>query len=93
METRRLDAKQKLFLNIAFLLVAGGIVWVLWSAPPETTKKIPKDDKHLKFYSMGKKEAEKECEACHRPDGEAPLPQDHPPKYRCLFCHKKVGVR
>jgi hypothetical protein len=19
----------------------------------------------------------------------APLPDDHPPKYRCLFCHKR----
>jgi hypothetical protein len=39
---------------------------------------------------MEKKAAEKFCEECHNPEGEAgPLPKDHPPKYRCLFCHKK----
>jgi hypothetical protein len=29
------------------------------------------------------------CGPCHNPEGEAPLPEGHPPKYRCLFCHKK----
>jgi hypothetical protein len=38
---------------------------------------------------MDKKEAEKFCEECHSPEGVAPLPEDHPPKYRCLFCHKR----
>jgi hypothetical protein len=26
---------------------------------------------------------------CHSPDGVFPLPDGHPPKYRCLFCHKR----
>jgi hypothetical protein len=39
--------------------------------------------------TMDKKEAEKFCEECHSPEGVSPLPKDHPPKYRCLFCHKR----
>jgi mono/diheme cytochrome c family protein len=38
---------------------------------------------------MGKKEAEKFCIECHAPEGVFPLPEGHPPKYRCLFCHKR----
>jgi hypothetical protein len=38
---------------------------------------------------MDKKAAEKFCEECHNPEGVAPLPENHPPKYRCLFCHKR----
>ena len=34
-------------------------------------------------------DTEKHCGACHAPEGQAPLPEGHPPKYRCLFCHKK----
>ena len=41
------------------------------------------------IFLYGKKEAEKFCGECHNPDGAAPLPDGHPPKYRCLFCHKK----
>ena len=73
-----------------FLLLCAGIFWFLWSAPPESTAKLPQDEIHSRFYPMDRKEAEKECETCHHPDGEAPLPADHPPKYRCLFCHKKI---
>ncbi len=78
-----------LLYNILFLLVCGGIFLFLWEAPPETTAKLPRDAKHLKFYDMKKKEAEQYCQECHRPDGEVPLSKEHPPKYRCLFCHKK----
>jgi hypothetical protein len=39
---------------------------------------------------MKKKEAEKQCDQCHSSEGVAPLPDDHPPKYRCLFCHKRT---
>ncbi|MEW6218192.1 MAG: hypothetical protein AB1634_01475 [Thermodesulfobacteriota bacterium] len=78
------------FMNLAFVAVCGGIFLFLYNAPPETTAKLPFDDDHARFYPMDKKAAERECEACHRPDGSAPLPPDHPPKYRCLFCHKKL---
>ncbi|MGV1098306.1 hypothetical protein ACUUL3_02720 [Thiovibrio sp. JS02] len=81
--------KKNRILNILFVLSCVGILIFLLKAPPESTKKIPRDDNHLKFYEMGKKEAEKYCESCHVPKGTAPLPADHPPKYRCLFCHKK----
>ncbi|MFZ5773931.1 MAG: hypothetical protein ACOY3Z_00370 [Thermodesulfobacteriota bacterium] len=81
--------KNTLLLNLLFAAVCGAILIFLLKAPPESTKKLPKDEIHQGFYGMGKKEAEKQCERCHRPDGEAPLPEGHPPKYRCLFCHKR----
>ncbi|MCF6178166.1 MAG: cytochrome c [Geopsychrobacter sp.] len=78
------------------LVLLGGliIVIVLWMAPAETTKHLPQNDTHQKFYAMvqkdgtaGKKAAEKFCQNCHNPD-QVPFPADHPPKLRCLFCHK-----
>ncbi len=75
-----------------FLLLGGAaIIGVLSMAPPETTKHVPKDEIHTKFYDIvkkdGKKAAEKFCEDCHNADG-VPFPEDHPEKFRCLFCHK-----
>ena len=75
------------------LLILGGvaIIAVLWMAPEETTAPVPKDDDHLRFYTIvkeeGKKAAEKFCDECHNDDG-VPFPPEHPPKSRCLFCHK-----
>ena len=77
--------KQKLF-NIAFLLVSVIIIIVLLLAPKETTPRLPKDNDHKKFYNMKKKEAEKFCDECHKK-----LSPKHPPKFRCLLCHKKSG--
>lgn len=73
------------------VLLALGIVAVLWAAPEESTRKTPFDATHEKFYSMvkqeGKKTAEKFCEECHNQQ-QLPLPEGHPPKARCLLCHK-----
>lgn len=75
------------------LLLLGGllIIVILWMAPEETTTQVPKDDNHLRFYDIvkqnGKKAAEKFCLDCHNDDG-VPFPAEHPPKNRCLFCHK-----
>ena len=74
-------------------LIAGAVILlaVLWFAPAESTKPVPKDETHMRFHELvktdGKKAAEKFCEDCHNDDG-VPFPEDHPPKYRCLFCHK-----
>jgi len=85
-----MNNKKTLVANIVFVAICGALFWVLWSAPPETTAHLPHDDDHERFFAMKKKEAEKHCEKCHNPDGDAPLPEDHPPKYRCLFCHKRT---
>lgn len=75
------------------LLIAVGILILafLWQAPPESTSRVPYDDIHRRFYDLvktdGKKAAEKFCEECHHADG-VPFPPGHPPKSRCLFCHK-----
>lgn len=86
---RATGKNNRLFLNIAFLAVSGGILFFLFIAPKETTVHLPHDDIHNKFHAMKKKEAEAFCTECHAPDKIAPLPTNHPPKYRCLFCHKK----
>jgi hypothetical protein len=81
--------KKTLIYNIIFVLVCGGLFLFLWNAPPETTAHLPHDEIHEKFMPMGKKEAEKFCNDCLAPDKGAPLPEDHPPKYRCLFCQNR----
>jgi len=81
--------RRTLFYNILFLAVGAGILLFLLNAPPETTVKLPLDDNHRPFQTMKKKEAETHCEKCHSKEGGMPLPEGHPPKYRCLFCHKQ----
>ena len=81
--------QKNIFYNCLFLAGCGGILLFLLFAPRETTKPLPHDQNHERFMTMNKKEAEKFCETCHNPKGEAPLPEMHPPKYRCLFCHKR----
>ena len=83
--------KKTIVYNILFVLICGGLFLFLWNAPPETTSHLPHDEDHERFMNMGKKEAEKFCAECHAPDKVAPLPENHPPKYRCLFCHKRVN--
>lgn len=39
------------------------------------------------MYKPDKREAEKLCEPCHLVN-KIPFPPNHPPKNRCLFCHK-----
>jgi hypothetical protein len=77
--------------DILLLLGAMIILGVLWMAPEETTARVPRNDNHLRMYEVfdkeGKKAAGKLCEECHNEDG-VPFPKDHPPKNRCLFCHK-----
>ena len=91
MNTEKKQTKNKniLFYNLIFIVICGGLFLFLWSAPKETTPHLPNDDDHAEFMTMDKKEAEKFCEECHSPEGGAPLMTEHPPKYRCLFCHKR----
>jgi hypothetical protein len=75
-----------------FLLVGAlAIVIFLWMAPEESTSPVPKDEIHLRFYDLvnteGKKAAEQFCQDCHNKE-QVPFPEDHPSKFRCLFCHK-----
>ncbi len=84
-------SKKTIVYNILFLAICAGLFLFLWNAPPETTAHLPNDEDHERFMPMKKKEAEKYCGECHAEDGVAPLPEDHPPKYRCLFCHKRDG--
>ncbi len=49
----------------------------------------PADAPFLKrtFYRPDKKAAERLCEPCHQ-QNRIVLPPNHPPKNRCLFCHR-----
>ncbi len=77
--------------DIILLIAASALLIFLWMAPEESTSPVPKDEIHLKFYDIvktdGKKAAEKSCEDCHNKDN-VPFPEEHPAKFRCLFCHK-----
>lgn len=77
--------------DILLLIGALVIIGVLWMAPEETTKPVPRDEIHSRFYDIvktdGKKAAEKFCEDCHN-ETNLPFSKDHPEKFRCLFCHK-----
>lgn len=79
-----------LILNICFVLAGAAIVLFLLRAPQPTTPTLPHDELHEEFFAIeSKKEAEKNCFSCHVEGGSSPLSADHPPKYRCLFCHKR----
>jgi len=83
--------KQLIFANAAFIVLCTAILAFLLRAPEETTSPLPDNEKHRPFLTMkSKKEAEKYCGDCHAPEKSSPLPRDHPPKYRCLFCHKRT---
>lgn len=77
--------------DLLLIVIAVAILAFLWQAPPESTSRVPHDDTHHRFYDLakneGKKAAEKFCEECHNESG-VPFPEGHPPKSRCLFCHK-----
>lgn len=76
--------------NGAFVLICLGIVVFLALAPEETTSPLPRDINHNRFFEIkSKKEAERYCVECHSENKEAPLMEEHPPKFRCLFCHKR----
>ena len=83
-----LSLKKRDFLLIGIAIV---ILAFLWQAPPESTSRVPYNDDHREFYDIvkaeGKKAAEKFCENCHN-DESVTFPEGHPPKGRCLFCHK-----
>jgi hypothetical protein len=80
--------KHLLVYNLLFVAVCAGIFLFLWNAPPETTPHLPHNEQHNRFMEMEKKEAEKYCSECHG-EKKQPLPKEHPPTYRCLFCHKR----
>ncbi len=75
-----------LFLGVGIIII---IFFSL--APPESTVHVPGDAIHktavITAKDKGKKAAEKLCKDCHNQKN-MELSENHPPKYRCLFCHK-----
>ena len=76
-------------LFIAVIVIVLGIFIAI--SGEETTVRVPDDDIHHKYFQIveveGKKATEEFCKECHQPDN-LPLSEDHPPPFRCLFCHK-----
>jgi hypothetical protein len=75
-----------------FAFAAAVLAVVILISGKETTKKVPYDAVHRATYDVlaktgSRKEAERGCENCHN-EKMNPLPAHHPPKDRCLFCHK-----
>jgi hypothetical protein len=82
--------KKALVFNVIFVVLCTAILVFLLQAPDESTPFLPQNDTHAPFFLIkSKKQAEKTCLDCHGPEGDAPLQEGHPPKYRCLFCHKR----
>ncbi len=80
----------KWLLNVVFVGFCLLLLLFLYLAPEETTTPLPHDDIHGPFHLIeSKKEADKHCVECHHETGSSPLPDDHPPPFRCLFCHKR----
>lgn len=81
--------KQRDWLFIGLIVVILAVFFSI-SGKVKTTR-VPFDDDHRRFFEIvqkeGKKAAEKFCGECHSDQG-IPFPKDHPPKFRCLFCHK-----
>lgn len=84
-----LPQNKTLLYNILFVALCGGLLLFLLRAPDETTPHLPVDADHQEFQVMDKKEAEKMCETCHSAENNMPLKEGHPPKNRCLLCHKR----
>lgn len=81
--------KKRDWLFIA--LVIGVFAIFIAISGEEKTTRVPFDDIHAEFHETvkveGKKATEKFCKECHNEEKLA-LPGDHPPPFRCLFCHK-----
>jgi hypothetical protein len=83
---------KKVLINVLFLVICTLLLIFLYLAPEESTSRLPEDDIHAEFHLIeSKKEADKHCVSCHGEGQDLPLPEDHPPPYRCLFCHKRTG--
>jgi hypothetical protein len=83
------STQKRILYNSIFIAVCVALFLFLWHAPLERTPYLPHDGQHERFKAMDKKEAEQFCTSCHAPGKLAPLPDKHPPAYRCLFCHKR----
>ncbi len=82
--------------DMLFILLIPAVVLCLWLLTTEqTTLRIPVDETHQEALQAcrdsGKKAAETVCRTCHADDSQ-PLSEDHPPSYRCMFCHKPASA-
>jgi len=79
-----------------FALIVLVLALVFFFSGKETTKKVPFNDAHRAVYGIleksgSRRDAERTCEECHN-EQKVPFPKGHPPKNRCLFCHKMTSI-
>jgi hypothetical protein len=55
-------------------------------SPKDNNPPVPPDSKHRELR------IEKECLACHVPQGERPLSARHPKRQDCFRCHRVGGA-
>ena len=89
MNVTQKNPKKILWYNFLFLALCGGILLFLWLAPPVRKPVLPDDRHHAEYFAMKRKQAERHCGECHGPGLAEPLPENHPPPNRCLFCHRR----
>lgn len=77
------------WIFVAIMVAVFGTFFLI--SGQEKTTRVPFDEIHQKYYPVirneGKKAGEKFCKECHTEE-KLPFPAGHPPKFRCLFCHK-----
>lgn len=87
---KSIKTRRKQLLSTTFIVFCLLLLFFLYLAPEETTTPLPHDDLHKEFHLIkSKKEADDHCVECHNEKGSAPLPEEHPAPFRCLFCHKR----
>jgi hypothetical protein len=69
------------------VLVLAVIIFVtLLPSPKDNNPPVPPDSKHRGL------KIEKECLACHVPQGERPVSARHPKRQDCFRCHRVGGA-
>lgn len=74
--------KVDIIFVVLALLVVGGVA--LLPSPRDRNPKVPANAEH-QTVTM-----EKDCLACHVPEGGRPLPAQHPRRQDCLHCHARA---
>jgi hypothetical protein len=79
----RLKKSDVIAIGLALTVI---IFLTLLPSPKDNNPPVPPDSKHRGL------KIEKDCLACHVPQGERPLSARHPKRQDCLRCHRVGGA-
>ncbi len=80
--------------DFIFIAVAAVVfVFLFWGSGRDLGPIVPGDAIHQRFYRAlaqeeDREKLEKGCPECHSRES---LPEEHPPKQQCMFCHLPQG--